>query len=100
MSQRDVSNLSKYLSLPKQILILRFGAVAEDRTDMGSTKTFPQTCMGSLKKKEETRKTFSIYERNLCTTTVLSKLLTSCLTAVKKHWIRYYDTIYERDGIN
>ena len=35
-----------------------------------------------------------------CTTTVLSKLLTSCLTAVKKHWIRYYDTVYERDGIN
>ena len=33
-------------------------------------------------------------------TTVLSKLLTSCLTAVKKHWIRYYDTVYERDGIN
>ena len=29
-----------------------------------------------------------------------SKLLTSCLTAVKKHWIRYYDTVYERDGIN
>ena len=26
--------------------------------------------------------------------------LTSCLTAVKKHWIRYYDTDYERDGIN
>ena len=35
-----------------------------------------------------------------CTTTVLSKLLISCLTAVKKHWIRYYDTVYERDGIN
>ena len=35
-----------------------------------------------------------------CTTTVLSKLLTSCLTAVKKHWIRYYDTVYERDEIN
>ena len=35
-----------------------------------------------------------------CTTTVLSKLLTSCLTAVKKHWIRYYDTVYDRDGIN
>ena len=35
-----------------------------------------------------------------CTTTVLSKLLTSCLTAVKNHWIRYYDTVYERDGIN
>ena len=35
-----------------------------------------------------------------CTTTILSKLLTLCLTAVKKHWIRYYDTVYERDGIN
>ena len=29
-----------------------------------------------------------------CTTTVLSKLLTSCLTAVEKHWIRYYDTVW------
>ena len=35
-----------------------------------------------------------------CTATYLSKLLTSCLTAVKKHWIRYYDTVYERDRIN
>ena len=35
-----------------------------------------------------------------CTTTVLSKLLTSCLTAFKKHWIRFYYTVYERDGIN
>ena len=35
-----------------------------------------------------------------CTTIVLSKLLTSCLTAVKIHWIRYYDIVYERDGIN
>ena len=33
-------------------------------------------------------------------TTVLSKLLTSCLTAVKKLWIRHYDTVYKRDGIN
>ena len=32
-----------------------------------------------------------------CMTTVLSKLLTSCLTAVKNHWIRYYDIVYERD---
>ena len=30
----------------------------------------------------------------------MSKLLNSCLTAVKKHWIRYYDTNYERDRIN
>ena len=30
----------------------------------------------------------------------MSKLLTPCLTVVKNHWIRYYDTIYERGGIN
>ena len=35
-----------------------------------------------------------------CTTTELSKLLTSCLTAVKNHLIKYYDACYERDGIN
>ena len=35
-----------------------------------------------------------------CTTIELSKLLTSCLTAVKNHFIKYYDTCYERDGIN
>ena len=35
-----------------------------------------------------------------CTTIELSKLLTSCLTAVKNHLIKYCETIYERDGIN
>ena len=35
-----------------------------------------------------------------CTSIELSKLLTSCLTAVKNHLIKYYDTCYERDGIN
>ena len=35
-----------------------------------------------------------------CTITELSRLLTSCLTAVKNHLIKYYDTCYERDGIN
>ena len=35
-----------------------------------------------------------------CTTTELSKLLTSCLTAVKNHLNKYYDTCYERDGTN
>ena len=34
------------------------------------------------------------------TTTKLSKLSTSCLTAVKNHLIKYYDSCYERDGIS
>ena len=35
-----------------------------------------------------------------CTTTELSKLLTSCLTAVKNHVIRYCEKVYERSCKN
>ena len=35
-----------------------------------------------------------------CTTTELSKLLTSCLTAVENHVIRYCEKVYERSGKN
>ena len=34
-----------------------------------------------------------------CTTTSLSKVLTSCLTAIKNHWIKYCEKTYEREGI-
>ena len=35
-----------------------------------------------------------------CTTTELSKLLTSCLTAIKAKFIMYCETVYERSGKN
>ena len=35
-----------------------------------------------------------------CTTTSLSKVLTSCLTAIKNHWIKYCEKTYEKEGIN
>ena len=35
-----------------------------------------------------------------CTTTELSKLLTSCLTAIKAKVIKYCETVYERSGKN
>ena len=35
-----------------------------------------------------------------CSTTSLSKVLTSCLTAIKNHWIKYGEKTYEREGIN
>ena len=35
-----------------------------------------------------------------CTTTEPSKLLTSCLTAVKKHVIKYCEKVFERSGKN
>ena len=33
-----------------------------------------------------------------CTTTELSIILTSCLTAIKEHVIKYCTTVYERNG--
>ena len=35
-----------------------------------------------------------------CTTTELSKLLTSCLTSIKTHVIKYCEKVYERSGKN
>ena len=37
-----------------------------------------------------------------CTTTSLSKVLTSCnfLTAIKNHWVKYCEKTYERERIN
>ena len=35
-----------------------------------------------------------------CTTTELFKLLTSCLTAIKSHVIRYCETVYETSNKN
>ena len=41
-----------------------------------------------------------IADSSACTTTELSILLTSCLTAIKNHVIKYYTTVYERNGKN
>ena len=35
-----------------------------------------------------------------CTTTELSKLLTACLTTIRKHVIKYCDKVYGRSGTN
>ena len=39
-----------------------------------------------------------ITNSSACTTTELSILLTSCLTAIKNHVIKYCTTVYERNG--
>ena len=39
-----------------------------------------------------------IANSSACTTTELSILLTSCLTAIKNHVIKYFTTVYERNG--
>ena len=45
-------------------------------------------------------KTRFIANSSSCTTTELSKLLTSCLTAIKSHVIRYSETVYETSNKN
>ena len=50
--------------------------------------------------KSELYKARFIANSSSCTTTELSKLLTSCLTAVKNHVIRYCEKVYERSGKN
>ena len=45
-------------------------------------------------------KALFIANSSSCTTSELSKLLTSCLTAIKKHVIKYCDKVFERSGRN
>ena len=47
---------------------------------------------------KKTYKARFIANSSSCTTTELSKLLTSCLTAVKNHVIRYCEKVYERSA--
>ena len=45
-------------------------------------------------------KAWFIANSSFCTTTELSKLSTSCLTAIKAKVIMYCETVYERSGKN
>ena len=51
-------------------------------------------------KKNKTYKARFTANSSSCTTTELSKLLTSCLTTIKKHVIKYCEKVYERSGKN
>ena len=57
-------------------------------------------CTGYLNSIKDPIKQDFIANSSSCTTTELSKLLTSCLTAVKKHVIKYCEKVYERYGKN
>ena len=75
-------------------LALKFSVCVKDRQDGLPT-------MYWLPKLHKTPyKARFIANSSSCTTTELSKLLTSCLTAVKNHVIRYCEKVYERSGKN
>ena len=75
-------------------LALKFSVCVKERQDRLPT-------MYWLPKLHKTPyKARTIANSSSCTTTELSKLLTSCLTAVKNHVIRYCEKVYERSGKN
>ena len=70
---------------------LHFGVKVKENHDKVPTLYW----LPKLHKKYKAR---FIANSRTCTTTKLSKLLTLCLTAVKKHVIKYYEKVYERSG--
>ena len=63
---------------------------------MKTKRDFPYS-IGYLKQPYKSR---FIANSSSCTTTELSKLLTSCLTTIKNHVIKYCEKVYERSGKN
>ena len=61
------------------------------------TKTKFLRCTGYLNSIKHYKARF-IANSSSCATTELSKLLTSSLTAVNKHLIKYFEKVYERSG--
>ena len=57
-------------------------------------------CIGYLSFIKKPYKARFIANSSSCTTTELSKLLTSCLTAIKAKVIKYCETVYKRSGKN
>ena len=73
-------------------LALKFSVCVKERQDRLPTMYW----LHKLHKRPY--KTRFIANSSSCTTTELSKLLTSCLTAVKNHVIRYCEKVYGRSG--
>ena len=67
--------------------------VDEDHSKLPALHVY---CLPKLHKRPY--KSRFIANSSSCTTTELSILLTSCLTAIKNHVIKYCTTVYERNG--
>ena len=73
-------------------LALKFSVCVKERQDRHPTMYWlPKLHKGPYKAR-------FIANSSSCTTTELSKLLTSCLTAVKNRVIRHCEKVYERSG--
>ena len=75
-------------------LVLKFSVCVKERQDRLPT----MYRLAKLHKRPYKARGFA--NSSSFTTAELSKLLTSCLTAVKNHVIRYCEKVYERSGKN
>ena len=88
-----------YLVISLLVLRARYGIWLYQFLIIAYLFTFP-TMYWLPKLHKRPYKARFIANSSSCTTTELSKLLTTCLTAVKNHVIRYCEKVYERSGKN
>ena len=94
MALRLMNRLPKKRNLSSITIFSRFAvSVNEDQERLPTFYWLPK-----LHKKPY--KARFIANSSSCTTTELSKLLTSCLTTIKNHVIKYCEKVYERSGKN
>ena len=93
----DVRNLRKNTRLLMGMVVIQPYILV---SKVKKIKTKFLRCTGYLNSIKKNYKARFIANFSSCTTTELSKLLTSCLTAVKKHVIKYCEKVYERSGKN
>ena len=88
-------------SLSERVIVDEHGCHTAPHFSVKAIKTKPKflRCTGYLNS-IKTYKARFIAKSSSCTTIEFSNLLTSCLTAVKKHVIKYFEKVYERSGRN
>ena len=87
MKSQSPINIAMTLLLSLQLVLLR------------AEKGFPRF-IGYQNFKNDLTKLVSSQTLAHVQLTSLSKVLTSCLTAIKNYWIKYCEETYEREGIN
>ena len=91
----SITGLMRHLSLISiDVMVAKFGVfVGEDHSKLPTLYRLPKLHKRPFKSR-------FIVNSSSCTTTELSILLTSCLTLIKNHVIKYCTIVYERNGKN
>ena len=97
--KRELDDTNAYKPQPLSERVVVDGHGCNTALHFGVNKTKFLRCTGYLNS-IKTYKARFIATSSSCRTTELSKLLTSCRTATKKHVIKYCEKVYERSGKN